>query len=243
MKTYFKKIYEKEMFNPKWFGLFFNPFYTIRKGLYNGIKENAPFLTGQLLDFGCGNKPYKHLFNVQNYTGLDIEISGHDHKNELIDVFYDGNKIPFDDNNFDSIFSSEVFEHVPNIDTILRELNRVCKTNGHLLVTIPFIWEEHEIPFDFVRYTSYGIENKLKENGFEILRLQKTTNYINTVFQLWNAFVHQNILKHKISRIFLNPILITPTLIIGILLSKILPKSDTFFHNTVVLAKKTKNKH
>ena len=128
-------------------GFFINPFFIIRRGLYKGIRENAPFLSGKLLDFGCGKKPYKDLFNVDEYIGLDIEVSGHSHKNEVIDVYYNGKEIPFEKNHFDSIFSSEVFEHVFNIDKVLKEINRVCKPNGHLLITVPFVWDEHEIPY------------------------------------------------------------------------------------------------
>jgi hypothetical protein len=69
--------------------------------------------TGKLLDFGCVSKTYKKYFShTDAYIGLDIEQSGHLHTNEQIDVFYDGKKIPFEENYFDSVFSSEVFEHV-----------------------------------------------------------------------------------------------------------------------------------
>jgi len=54
------------------------------------------FLSGKLLDFGCGRKPYKHLFSFDEYIGLDIVESGHNHEDEEIDVYYDGTKIPFE---------------------------------------------------------------------------------------------------------------------------------------------------
>lgn len=48
----------------------------------------------------------------------------------MVDIFYDGKKNPFDEGYFDSIFSSEVFEHVPDLVVILNELNRVLKQGG-----------------------------------------------------------------------------------------------------------------
>ena len=63
-----------------------------------------------MLDFGCGSKPYKNLFKVKEYVGLDTEESGHNHRNEEIDVLYNGKQIPFVDNSFDSLFSSQVFK-------------------------------------------------------------------------------------------------------------------------------------
>ena len=41
------------------------------------------------------------------------------------DFFYDGNKFPFDDNDFDSVVLNQVFEHVFNPDDFLEEVNRV----------------------------------------------------------------------------------------------------------------------
>ena len=235
-----RNIHQRELFNPKIFGFFFNPFYTVRKELYQGIKDNSPYLKGKLLDFGCGSKPYKKLFNVEEYIGLDIEESGHNHDNEEIDVFYDGKTIPFDDNCFDSIFSSEVFEHVFELETILKEINRVCKPNGHLLITLPFVMCEHEIPFDYGRYTSFGIKHLLEKNGFEIVKQTKTSDFIQTTIQMWNIYVYQNILKYKKVRFFLTPLVLVPVTILGIILSKILPNSDNFYLSNIVLSKKIK---
>ena len=51
----------------------------------------------------------------------------HDHSYENIDVYYDGVNLPFDDESFDCIFSSEVFEHVLLLDEVLSEMNGVLK--------------------------------------------------------------------------------------------------------------------
>src|SRR6516225_8308589 len=95
------------------------PAYLTRNSLLKTISKLAPQLKGRLLDFGCGAKPYKTLFAVDEYIGLDFENPGHPHLNEQIDVFYDGKTIPFENACFDSIFSSEVFEHIFNIEDIL----------------------------------------------------------------------------------------------------------------------------
>ena len=235
----FKQRYNKSLFAPGWFGLFFNPYFIIRRGLFKKIKLLSPSLSGKLMDFGSGSKPYRNLFHVEQYIGVDIETSGHDHTHEEIDVFYDGKTIPFPDQHFDSIFSSEVFEHIFNLDAILNELNRVLKPGGKMLITIPFVWDEHEIPYDFARYTSFGIQHILKEKGFTILSSQKTTPYVATIFQMWIAYLYQHILPQKKQlRILLTPILITPFTVLGVLTSKLLPKNHNFYHNNVLLIEK-----
>jgi hypothetical protein len=48
-----------------------------------------------VLDFGCGSKPYRQYFTAAgSYTSIAIEVSGYNHKNEEIDVYYDGKVIP-----------------------------------------------------------------------------------------------------------------------------------------------------
>lgn len=161
-----------------------HPFYFIRKGLLTAIKTNSPQLSGTMLDFGCGSKPYKSLIKVDKYIGLDFENPGHDHSKEQIDVYYDGKKIPFTDNYFDSILCSEVFEHIFNLDDTLRELNRVLKTGGKMLVTCPFVWGEHETPYDYARYTRFALTNMLEGSGFHVLSFEKQGNFIDTMAQM-----------------------------------------------------------
>ena len=234
-----KQLYNKSLFQPTFFGLLFNPFFIIRRGLYMAISQFSSHMHDKLLDFGCGSKPYKALFTVSEYVGTDIEVSGHDHRNEEIDVYYDGKTLPFADETFDSIFSSEVFEHVFNLSQILDELNRVLKPGGCMLLTVPFVWDEHEIPYDFARYTSFGLKHILREKGFVIVQEKKTTNYVSTVCQMWAAYVYQHIFpRHKGIRIALTPLFITPITVFGLLLSAILPKNMNFFHNNVMVVQK-----
>ena len=228
------------MFKPTVLGLLFNPFFIIRRGLYNGVSQFSDYMKGKLLDFGCGSKPYRELFNVSEYIGTDIEVSGHDHRHETIDVYYDGKTLPFTDGSFDSVFSSEVFEHVFNLDQILSELYRILKPGGHMLITVPFVWDEHEIPYDFARYTSFGLKHILREKGFHIVQERKTSNYVETIFQMWAAYVYQHIFpRYKIIRIALTPLLVTPIIVSGLLLAAILPKNKNFFHNNVIVVRKS----
>jgi SAM-dependent methyltransferase len=137
-----RRWYLKEIFTPSLLGIIINPVYFIRRGLTKGILTNKKYLNGRLLDFGCGDKPYIKLIEVEEYIGLEIETNNPDQISEA-DAYYDGKYIPFKDNHFDSVLSSEVFEHVFNLEQILKELNRVLKPGGHILITIPFVWYEH----------------------------------------------------------------------------------------------------
>lgn len=241
MIAYLKKQYNRSLFQPTLFGLLFNPFFIIRRGLYRAVKGFRGYMHGRMLDFGCGSKPYRELFDVVTYIGTDIAVSGHDHSNEDIDVYYDGKTLPFGENEFDSVFSSEVFEHVFNLDEILEELRRVLKPGGKMLITLPFVWDEHEIPYDFARYTSFGITHILQQKGFHVLEQRKTTHYVETVFQMWAAYVSQHIIpKNKIVRIALTPLFVMPINALGFVFGALLPKNQNFYHNNVLVVENRK---
>jgi SAM-dependent methyltransferase len=218
------------------------PNYLVRHRLLQAIKELAPSLRGKLLDVGCGSKPYKPLFNVEEYIGMDFQGEGHSHENEDIDVFYDGKKIPFSNETFDSVFSSEVFEHVFNLNELLPEINRVMKPGGLILITCPFAICEHEAPNDYARYTSFALKYLFEKNGFEIIRLEKTGNSVETIYQLWLMYVHQHITPvfRKIPGVRSAFRIITYSLTnaFALVFSKILPNRNDLYLNNIILCRK-----
>ncbi len=233
-------IYKNQLFNPGFIGIFINPFFFVRKGLLNGIKKYSNQLKGKLLDFGCGSKPYKDLFSVDKYIGIDVRSAGHSHETEEIDIYYDGKSLPFKDEVFDSVFCSEVFEHIFNLDETLIELKRVMKKDGRALFTVPFVWDEHEIPFDFGRYSSFGIKYVLEKNGFLVIDLAKSTKFLETVFQFWNLYLFYKIYtKNKYINIVINIFFIAPFTILGIIISGILPNNKNLYNNNIILVKKS----
>ena len=222
-----------------------HPNYLTRKRLLQSVQRYSVQQKGILLDFGCGSKPYRALFSVDEYIGLDYENPGHPHINEQIDVFYDGKSIPFKDEHFDSIFSSEVLEHVFNPGEILKELNRVLKKDGTILLTCPFAISEHEVPNDYARYSSYGLRSLLERNGFEIISQEKTGNSIETVFQLWNMYLHLHVLtifrKIPVVRQAARVFTFVSVNVTALVFSKLLPNRKDLYLNNIVYAKKTKS--
>jgi SAM-dependent methyltransferase len=167
-----------------------NPYYFVRKGIYFGIKKYASFLTGHIMDFGCGSKPYQSFFQYTKYTGVDFENPGHPHDNEQIDIFYDGKTIPLESDSIDSVLCSEVFEHIFNLTDILKEVNRVMKKDGAILITCPFVWKEHEEPHDYARYTLFALEDILIKSGFKKVVTDKSGNFIEVIFQMIVLFFY-----------------------------------------------------
>lgn len=230
----------RQSFQPGLLGLFFNPFFFIRRNLYTHIRRTAPLLKGRLLDFGCGRKPYENLFSsVSEYVGLDMEQTGHNHRNSKVDVFYDGKHIPFPDESFDALFCGEVLEHVFDPELVLPEIRRVLKRDATALLTVPFCWNEHEIPFDYARYSTFGIKYLLEKHGFEVLEVQRSGNFVQVNFQLWALYFYELFKGLGTTGKLLSMLFIIPINVIGSLLRMLLPKNDSLYFNSIITAKRS----
>ncbi len=173
---------------------------------------------------------------------MDYYNEGHPHDNEHIDVFYDGKEIPFPDAHFDSILCSEVFEHIFNLPEILQELHRVLKQNGRMLVTCPFVWNEHEVPHDYARYSQYALKDLFTKAGFEIEQFEKSGNYRLAITQLKVLYNYNHARRmlgnFVLSRWFFKSFFVFLPNIYGLFLNSILPKDDSLYLNNIVLVRK-----
>lgn len=235
-----KYIYNKQAFEPDMLGLFVNPFYFARNGLRKAMEIISRDVCGDLLDIGCGTKPYEKLFNVSKYVGLDIESSINENRSKA-DDFYDGNKFPYADSAFDVALCNQVLEHVFNPNVFLSEINRVLKPGGRLIMTVPFVWDEHEQPHDYARYSSYGLRFLLENNKFVILKYEKIGANATVLFQLINAYLYKIIKSWYMPLRLLMTITVMASInIFGIILSKVLPENKDLFLDHLVLAEKVR---
>jgi SAM-dependent methyltransferase len=158
----------------------------------------------------------------------------------VADIFYDGISIPVETSSYDGILSTQTLEHVPNPDIIVSEWARVLKEGGMLLITMPFMWPEHEMPYDYQRYSSGGLRLLLEKSGFEIVEQHRLLSDCRAPAQLFIAWIFDAILvkcRPKILRFILIPVLCTPISIIASLLAAISPRSSNTYLDNLVLAR------
>lgn len=162
-------------------------------------------LHGHVLDVGCGNKKfYNDVKNqVKEYIGLDHPETLHN--KEKIDVFATAYDIPFNDESFDFVLLTQVLEHLEEPKKALKEVNRVLKKDGKLIISWPFLYPIHEAPRDFYRYTHYGIRHLGENSGFKIEKIQAVSGFWVTIFGFISIYL---IRKSKVLYLLLFPILI-----------------------------------
>lgn len=145
-----------------------------------------------VLDFGAGNTPWKGLLDSKEYITIDVNQN----ENHTIDhIIQPNDLLPLDENSVDVIICLDVLEHHPNPTEALKEFKRVLKINGELIISIPFMYREHEFPYDYQRYTSEGIKNILTISGFSNLKIEKVGNFWYTIISL---FFERNIMNGEV---------------------------------------------
>ncbi len=233
-----KKYLAREEFYPGLVSLVFKKNYLDRRELLKKVKKYKGLVVGDVLDIGCGRKPYRELFGkVDRYVGIDIENPGHNHLNEQIDLFFDGINIPLKDSSFDTIVLFQVIEHVRDLDLLILEIKRVLRPKGKVLISFPFIWPLHELPNDFRRFTPNGAKNLFESKGFKILRSEKIMGNYSIFFLFGQFFLNELGEKlPKVIRFLFFPIIFLLN-ILGLIFSKFKTK-NLYVENFLVIAKK-----
>lgn len=121
-----------------------------------------------VLDAGAGECVYKKHFQHCKYTSSDYCVGDEEWNYRHIDIICKLSEVPVEDGKFDNILCTQTLEHVPNPDEVIAELSRILKKKGRLFLTAPLFHEEHQMPYDFYRYTQYGLKHLLEKNGFTV---------------------------------------------------------------------------
>ena len=169
-----------------------HPYYIVRSILYRIVLSFSKCVSGRILDFGCGRGPYRSLFGSCEYLAVDFPNTGHPEHEKQIDVYWDGLRLSFADNSFDYVLFTEVIEHLFEPTHVLVELHRVLKPGGKLLLTTPFIWELHETPYDYARYTPFGLGHIAKQVGFKVHEENKHGTTLDVVLSILMAISLRN---------------------------------------------------
>lgn len=147
-----------------------------------------------ILDAGAGECQYKkwcgHLQytsqDFNQYTGKesDIGLQMGSWNNSRIDIVCDVADMPLEDEVFDVVMCTEVLEHVPDPVRVVREISRVLKRGGMLIVTAPFNSLTHFAPFHFsTGFNRFFYEHHLGKLDHEILEMTVNGNYFEYIAQ------------------------------------------------------------
>jgi ubiquinone/menaquinone biosynthesis C-methylase UbiE len=147
----------------------------------------------KILDAGAGECQFKPWCAHLTYVSQDFNQYDGSGNNGLqtgqwdttqIDIVSDITAIPVKDASFDAVMCTEVLEHVPDPVAALKEMNRVLKPGGYLLITSPFLSLTHFAPYHFASgLNTYFYQHHLNQMGYNILEIAPNGNYFELVAQ------------------------------------------------------------
>lgn len=166
---------------------------------------------GIVLDIGAADRWTKaHLSDDVDYIALDYPATGKEFYSAKPDVFADAARLPLRDASVDGVICLEVIEHLLNPDTALAEIERVLKPGGCAWISIPFMYPIHNEPYDFQRYTEYGLRREMDNARLQIVSLERSGHAILAAGVLMSLSIAGGV---DVSRSVSKALLLMPALI------------------------------
>lgn len=186
-------------------------FITFRRDYLDSALLKTKFF-GKVLDIG-GKKDNKRgrfrppLDSVISWEYLNIDETTNP------DYCCSAESVPVDEGVFDIILMAEVLEHLENPSVVLKESNRILKSKGKLVATMPFMYPVHADPYDFQRWTSVKIKNELKDAGFTDIKVESMGSVFAVIYDLIYVSINSasndsRAIKNKIIRRLIMPVLL-----------------------------------
>ncbi|MDC1275133.1 class I SAM-dependent methyltransferase [Planktomarina temperata] len=210
-----------------------------RRELERLIIKHSHHCSGQILDFGCGDMPYRKHFTFKNYIGLDTVNS----ENSCADMLYDKLPLPIVNDSIDSILCTQVLYQIKDDSEVLSDMYRIIKPGGKLVLSVPFMWFDADTNASH-RYSLNTISEKVTKAGFTIIEKEKVCNNFGLFFCLYLKYIDRilNTKRPTALRLFLTRVirlsLFLGLNLLGMLFSCYGAKRSDFYSDNFIIAVK-----
>ncbi len=166
--------------------------YIVLSQLHHWVEHvAAPYVSGRLLDYGCGGQPYRNLLaaRYQEYVGADVVPAA----GITLDIeILPDQPLSAASESFDVVLSTQTIEHVYDFQSYLRDCARLLRPGAIMVLTAPMQWRHHEVPFDYWRFTKFGLQRALQANGFEVVRIDACGRVYSLIGQIFLSHISEN---------------------------------------------------
>ena len=143
-----------------------------------------------IVDLGAGQCRYKFFFEHARYIAVDFGLGDDRWDYSQLDVLGDITRLDFlKDNSVDFCLSTVTLEHLNDPQTFFDNTLRILKPGGKLFLYVPFVSYEHQQPYDFYRYTSFGLRHLA--SAYEQVTVTPSNDFMETAASMLRlAFQH-----------------------------------------------------
>ena len=177
-REFFTRIPKARKSNPMWRAIF-HLMYKAHQAARPGKKLLNIYSSWDL----SGNREgvyQEKFFNECDYETIDYKEDGFvDEKNP-----HKKNRhlLPFPDAHFDIVVTTKyIMEHISEPETVVREIRRVLKPGGQAFLVAAHVRRQHQAPYDFFRYTEYGLRHLFQKAGFSSVEITPSNGCMVTL--------------------------------------------------------------
>ena len=140
---------------------------------------------GRLLDLGCGHVPLYDVYRARVTASVCVDWRHSLHKNPYVDLFADLNQpIPLASEAFDTVLLTDVLEHIAEPQLLMSEIARILRPLGKVIVGVPFLYQLHEQPHDYYRYTEFALRRFCSMCELSVVSLEPIGGVVEVMMDL-----------------------------------------------------------
>lgn len=223
-------------FHPQWFA------HQQEEALFKLIGSQ----TGtRVLDIGCSDQRIRDFLPKDSaYIGLDYYSTATQWYGTRPTIYGDAHALPFPDNNFESVLLMDVLEHLSAPEVCVAEIERVLTNGGNLFLKVPFLYPVHDAPFDFQRWTRFGLIQLAQRHGLQIVSERHIGEPVETAALLTNIAWSKVVLRwiNSGNPLMVFGLLLPPAIVlsnlIGALIGKFILSDEMMPHGYLLILQK-----
>ena len=154
------------------------------------------YLSGSLLDIGCGPVPYFEVYRSMVTENICVDYPGSVHGLAHLDHLVDMNEsdhLPFQDDRFDSVLATDMIAHMQRPDAFIKEVARVLRPGGKAIITSSFVNWMGEYPNEYFHPSGPGLRYLAQSASLEVLYLESYGGHVDVFMDTLNKFMHSGI--------------------------------------------------
>lgn len=157
--------------------------------IHHKLSKLSSGISGRWLDVGAGNQPYRKYFASANAylttnTRRHYDAQAASQLDKLTTFWIeDGKQLPLDDGSLDGIACFQVLSVIDRPEEFFKEINRVLKPGGKLILTTDFLYPAWSAE-DVFRHTAFGLRKLAADNGLEVTAIESFGGFGSTIYML-----------------------------------------------------------